>query len=248
MEFRRQLRERPRLRERRGARHLLFAAIVGAGCIAGCSEQAPPTGGEAASSSTSAPAEATDPRPVVVCFGDSLTAGFGDEVGEDRAWPALCQAKADAAGVAVRFQNAGVSGETTSGGLRRLAWNLKGEVAAVVLALGGNDGLRGIDLETVESNLQEMVDQVRARHPDALVVLCGMESPPSMGEHFTTPFRELFPRVADRNDLPLVPFLLDGVGGVPELHLEDGIHPNAAGQKKVAENVWAVLGPLLEST
>jgi len=218
--------------------------ILGAGCIVACSRDAPSSSGS--SEPATIPA-APDARPVVVCFGDSLTAGFGDDVGEDLAWPAVCQATADAAGFAVRFQNAGVSGETTSGGLRSLSWHLKGDVAAVVVALGGNDGLRGIDVGTVESNLQAMVDEVRVRYPDVPVVLCGMESPPSMGEVFTVPFREVFPRVADRNGLALVPFLLEGVAGDPALNQDDGIHPTAAGQRRIAENVWRVLAPVLES-
>ena len=183
--------------------------------------------------------------PAVLCLGDSLTAGYG--LDPDDAWPALLQRRVDALGWPHTIVNAGSSGETTTGGLRRLDWVLRSQpdVAAVVLALGGNDGLRGISVELMESNLEALIEGVRSQRPGAVVVLAGMQSPPNMGADYTDAFRAVFPRLAARHDTALVPFLLEGVGGEPDMNQADGIHPNVEGQARVADNVWAVLGPLL---
>lgn len=187
-------------------------------------------------------ASAAEPRTLLF-FGDSLTAGYG--LDPEEAYPALIQKRIDDAGLNWRVVNAGLSGETTSGGLRRLDWILRQRVDILVLELGGNDGLRGIPPETSRVNLQAMIDRVRAKYPECKVVLTGMQMPPNMGEEYRDAFAQVFPELAEKNRLPFVPFLLEGVGGIPELNLADQIHPNAAGHRIVADNVWKVISPLL---
>lgn len=191
---------------------------------------------------TASAAEGT--RGAVLFFGDSLTAGYGLE--PEEAYPALLQERIHDAGFDFDVINAGLSGETTAAGARRAGWVLRRPVAVFVLALGGNDGLRGIPPDETERNLQTIVETVRREQPNTRVILAGMQAPPNMGPDFSEAFRAVFPRVAEKFDLPLVPFLLEGVGGVSELNQRDGIHPNAAGQKRVAENVWMVLKRVLQ--
>ena len=179
----------------------------------------------------------------VLFYGDSITAGYG--LDPDQAYPAIIEKKIEAAGLDWRVINAGLSGETTAGGLRRLDWILRQRVDIFVLALGGNDGLRGVAPDVTRQNLQTIVDRVRGRYPDAIVVIAGMQMPTSMGPDYTTAFRRIFTGLAEANRAPLVPFLLDGVGGIAELNQPDLIHPTAEGQRRVAENVWPVLRPLL---
>jgi len=179
----------------------------------------------------------------IVFLGTSLTAGYGLE--PDQAYPALIQQKLDSAGLAYRVINAGVSGETSAGGLRRLDWLLRQPVGVLVIELGANDGLRGQDVDALRANLQEIMDRTRAAHPDARIVLAGMESPPNMGGRYTSAFRAVFPELALANSVTLIPFLLDGVAAVPELNQADGIHPTAEGQRVVAELVWRYLEPVL---
>jgi len=176
-------------------------------------------------------------------FGDSLTAGYGLDPAE--AYPALIQQKLAAGGQSWRVVNAGLSGETTAGGLRRLDWILRQPVDIFVIELGGNDGLRGIDPETSRSNLEAMIKRIRERYPSVKIVLAGMQMPPNMGPAYSRPFAALYPELAQKNQLTLIPFLLEGVGGVPGLNLPDGIHPTAEGHKIVAETVWRALQPLL---
>lgn len=176
-------------------------------------------------------------------FGDSLTAGYG--LDPDEAFPALIQRKLDASGRAWRVVNAGLSGETTAGGLRRLDWILRQPVDIFVIELGGNDGLRGIDPETSRSNLEAMIRRVREKYPSVKIVLSGMQMPTNMGPAYTSQFAAMYPAVAQRTSVVLIPFLLEGVGGVPELNLPDGIHPTAEGHVVVAETVWQHLQPLL---
>lgn len=182
---------------------------------------------------------AETPTPTILFLGDSLTAGYG--LSEEQAHPAVVAEKLSAAGVSYQVINAGVSGETTAGGLRRLGWLLQRKVDILIVSLGGNDGLRGVDPASTEQNLQAIIDKAKANQPDIRIILTGMRMPPSMGAEYTTAFRELFPRLAVTNGLRFVPFLLEGVGGISEMNLPDGIHPNAAGQRRVAENVYAVL-------
>jgi acyl-CoA thioesterase-1 len=179
----------------------------------------------------------------LVFFGDSLTAGLG--VDPDEAYPALIQHKIDAAGKPWRVVNAGLSGETTAGGLRRLDWVLRQPVDMMVLELGANDGLRGIRPEVTRANLQAIIDRIHAHDARIRIVLAGMRVPTNLGPDFTAAFAAIYPGLAATNHLPLIPFLLEGVGGHPDLNQADGMHPTAAGHVKVAENVWKVLAPLL---
>lgn len=176
-------------------------------------------------------------------FGDSLTAGYG--LDPDDAFPALIQQKLAARGLSWRVINAGLSGETTAGGLRRLDWILRQPVDIFVIELGGNDGLRGIDPETSRSNLEAMIKRIRERYPSVKIVLAGMQMPTNMGPAYTRQFAAIYPGLAQKNQVTLIPFLLDGVGGVPDLNLPDGIHPTAEGHKIIAETVWRALQPLL---
>lgn len=189
--------------------------------------------------------EAEDAALHVMVVGNSIAAGYG--LSPEEAFPAHLQAKADSAGYDVHVTNAGLSGETTAGGLRRLPWLLRTPVDIVVLELGGNDGLRGIDPSTTQENLTAMVDTTLARYPDAEVLLAGMQVPPNLGEDYTERFRNVFPTIAEnREAVTLIPFVLEGVGGNPELNQPDGIHPTAKGQRIVAQNVWQYLESMLE--
>ncbi|MFS4418295.1 arylesterase [Maribacter sp. 2307ULW6-5] len=186
---------------------------------------------------------ASQDKQNILFFGNSLTAAYGLDTAEG--FPNLIQQKLDSLGLPYNAINSGLSGETTSGGRNRLEWVLNQEVAIFVLELGANDGLRGIPLSETRANLRAMIDLVRKKYPRVKVVLAGMQIPPNMGPEYTTEFRGMFPEIANEKETALIPFLLEGVAGNPELNLEDGIHPNAAGQKIVAENVWEVLSPLL---
>lgn len=180
----------------------------------------------------------------IIFFGDSLTSGYG--LDPDEAYPALVQEMIDERGWDVRAVNAGLTGETSAGGLRRVNWILRQPVDIFVLELGGNDGLRGLPPSDTERNLQGIIDRVNDRYPDATIVLAGMLAPPNMGESFANEFAAIFPRLAESNDAVLIPFLLEGVGGVPELNLPDGVHPTAEGHRVVAQTVWEVIEPLLK--
>lgn len=179
----------------------------------------------------------------IVFFGDSLTAGFG--LDPQQAFPALIQEKIKQRGWGFQVVNAGLSGETTAGGVRRIEWVLQRPIDVFVLELGANDGLRGLPVEQAKQNLQTIMDRVRDKYPSVRIVLVGMQIPANLGRDYVTQFRSIFPELARKNQVPLIPFLLEGVGGVPALNLPDGIHPAPAGQKIVAENVWKVLEPVL---
>ncbi len=180
----------------------------------------------------------------VVFFGDSITAGLGVE--PEQAYPALIQQKIDSLGWNFNVVNAGLSGETSSGGLSRIDWVLQKPVTIFVLELGGNDGLRGIDLSLTEENLQKIINKVRNKYPEAKIILAGMEVPPNLGQKYTEQFKEMYPVLAQKNNVALIPFLLQNVGGIRSLNQQDGIHPTAKGHIIVAENVWKVLKPILE--
>jgi len=194
---------------------------------------------------TQAPATPAPDRPTITFLGTSLTAGLGVDLEE--AYPALIQRKLDSAGLAYRVVNAGVSGESSAGALRRLEWLLSAPPAILVLETGANDALRGQDVDSVRANIQAMIDRTRAVAPKTRTVLVGMEALPNLGRDYTRRFRAIYPELARRNHLTLVPFLLAGVGGVDSLNQADGIHPNPRGHEIVAENVWKVLKPLLVS-
>ena len=181
---------------------------------------------------------------VILFFGDSLTAGYGIELEE--AFPALIQQRLDSLGMDYTVINSGLSGETTAGGLNRINWVLNQKVDVFVLELGANDGLRGIPLDQTKNNLQAIIDYVREKNPQTQIILAGMQIPPNMGPEYTQEFRTIFPELAEKNDIPLIPFLLDGVAGIPELNLEDGIHPTPQGHQIVRENVWSVLKDVVD--
>lgn len=182
-------------------------------------------------------------RKVILFFGTSLTAGLGVDLEE--AYPALIQQKIDSLQLPYEVINAGLSGETTASGKSRLDWVLKQKVDVFVLELGANDGLRGVDLMETKNNLQSIIESVKTKNSSTKIVLLGMEIPPNMGPEYTSAFRAIFPELATKNKVTLLPFLLENVGGIPDLNQQDGIHPTAEGQKIMAQNVWKVLKPLL---
>lgn len=181
---------------------------------------------------------------IILFFGTSLTAGMGLDIKD--AFPAIIQRKLDSLNASYTVINAGLSGETTASGKNRLDWVLQQNVDIFVLELGANDGLRGIPLEETKNNLQAIIDMVRAKNPDAKIVLAGMQLPPNMGQDYTGEFKGIFPKLAEENDLALIPFLLEDVGGNPELNQPDGIHPTEEGHQIMAKHVWEVIQPLTE--
>ncbi len=239
---------------------LVVSALLLVGGACGGTEQErsaslPESGSAARESDAAAPAApATQPEqattgvpdeesdaPLVVFLGDSLTAGLG--LAEEEAFPSLVRDRLAEEGLPVRVVNAGVSGDTTAGGLRRLAWVLRQKPDVVVVELGANDGLRGLPVGEIEWNLHQIVR--RARAAGAEVLLLGMRIPPNYGPDYAASFAAVYPRIARDLDVLLVPFLLEGVGGEPNLNLGDGIHPNARGHERVAENVLSVLSEVL---
>ena len=180
----------------------------------------------------------------ILFFGDSLTAGFG--LTPSQAFPACIQNKIQNMEWGFSVFNAGLSGETSSAGLRRVDWLLRNKVDVLVLALGANDGLRGISPELTEKNLQGIIDKVSRKNPRVEIGIAGMSMPPSLGRDYNRQFEAVFSNLAQRNNGSLIPFLLEGVAGIVDLNLDDGIHPTAEGHKIVAENVWLVLKPVLE--
>jgi len=182
---------------------------------------------------------------VVLFLGDSITAGYGLDVSQ--AYPALIQNKIDAQRWPFKVVNAGQSGDTTAGGLSRVDWLLRSRIDVLVLELGANDGLRGVPADTIQKNLQAIIDRVKTKYPTAKIIIAGMKVPPNMGNSYSKAFESVFPSVAKKNNAPLIPFILEGVGGVRDLNLPDGMHPTARGQQIVATNVWKVLEPVLRS-
>jgi acyl-CoA thioesterase I len=184
-------------------------------------------------------------KKTIVFFGNSLTAGYG--LSPEQAFPALIQKKIDSLDLPYTIVNAGVSGETSSGGLTRIDWILQQRVDIFVLELGANDGLRGIEpLSITRQNLQEIIDRVKAKNPNVKILLAGMQVPPNMGQQYSTEFKNMFPDLANKNSVALIPFLLKDVGGEKDLNQADGIHPTAQGHRIVAENVWEELQKLVE--
>lgn len=179
----------------------------------------------------------------ILFFGTSLTAGYGLDPTE--AYPAIIQNKIDSLKLPYKVINGGLSGETSAGGKGRIDWLLKQKVDIFVLELGSNDGLRGVPVAETTKNLQDIIDRVKAKYPEARLVMAGMQMPPSMGKKYAADFKNMFPEMAKKNNMSLIPFLLENVGGVPKLNQADGIHPTAEGDKILAENVWKVLKPLL---
>jgi acyl-CoA thioesterase-1 len=219
-------------------RHLFLSGLVAA--LFGCDQPKD----EAAA--TSAPSDTTSPRPAILFLGTSLTAGYG--IGADRAYPALIQKKIDAAGLDFRVINAGVSGETSAGALRRVDWLLQQPISVLVVETGANDGLRGLSADSLRANIQAILDRARQLQPAAKVVLVGMRIPPNYGRSYSQQFQSLYTELAQANRVTLVPFLLEGVGGVSALNQPDGVHPTAEGQRRMAETVWHGLEPVLRES
>ena len=180
----------------------------------------------------------------IIFFGNSLTAGYG--LSDEEAFTAHIQHYIDSLELPYKTVNAGLSGETTAGGDRRIEWVLQQDMDIFFLELGGNDMLRGTDVKTTEDNLRSILTKVRKKHPNIPIILAGMLAPPNMGADYTIAFASIYPRLAKEFDhVTLIPFFLKDVGGIPELNQADGIHPTAEGQKIVARNVWQVLAPLI---
>jgi acyl-CoA thioesterase-1 len=210
------------------------------GCGDSSRNRAPSRQAGAAPSDTAAPAAR---HGTVLFLGTSLTAGLG--LPPEEAYPAIVQQKIDSAGLPFHVINAGVSGETSAGALRRVDWLLRQPFDVLVVETGANDMLRGFDLDSTQANLRAIVERVRAARPGVTIVLAGMLAPPNLGPVYAKRFAEMYPRVAKEENVVLIPFLLQDVGGVPSLNQADGIHPNAQGAKVVAANVWKVLEPVL---
>ncbi|HET6252843.1 MAG TPA: arylesterase [Puia sp.] len=200
--------------------------------------------GAAPAASNANPSSPETPgKKTIIFFGNSLTAGYGLDSGQ--AFPTLIGHRLDSLRLPYKVINAGISGETSAGGKSRLNWTLRQPADIFVLELGANDGLRGIPVNSTRDNLQSIIDTVRHKYPSCKILLAGMLVPPSMGSTYGDAFHEMFPQLAKRNNISLIPFLLDGVGGNPALNQGDGIHPNFAGEKIVTETVWKALQPLL---
>lgn len=232
------------MRARRLARAIAFLLLIPA---AACGGREPR---DTASSSSDAAApratatasvSRTDARPRVVVLGDSLTAGLGLDARQ--AYPSLLQERVDAEGLGYTVVNAGVSGDTSAGGVSRLDWSLDGDVRVLIVALGGNDGLRGLPVEELRHNLSTIIRSAQRRN--IRVILAGMEAPPNLGPAYVSSFRQVYRDLAHEHGVPFVPFLLEGVAGDPSLNQRDGIHPTADGARIVADTVWRVLRPAL---
>ena len=182
----------------------------------------------------------------ILFFGNSLTAGYGLDDASTAGFVGLTQQKMDSLNLPYRCVNAGLSGETTAGGNSRVEWVIEQQpVDIFILELGGNDALRGLKAEESEKNLQSILDKVRAKYPSVKIILSGMEAPRNMGKVYTTAFHNVYPTLAKRNNVALIPFVLEGVGGIAALNQKDGIHPTAEGNKIIAETIWKTLSPLL---
>ncbi|MEH6762950.1 MAG: arylesterase [Aequorivita antarctica] len=193
---------------------------------------------------TETEAPATTSNKTILFYGDSITAGYGLDDTND-AFPGIIQSKIDSLDLNYEVVNSGLSGETSAGGKSRIDWILNQDIDIFVLELGANDGLRGLPITETKSNLQAIIDAVKAKSPSTKIVLAGMQLPPNMGQAYTTQFKSVFSDLASENKLAFIPFILKDVGGVKELNQNDGIHPTVAGHKIVAENVWEVLRPEL---
>jgi acyl-CoA thioesterase-1 len=225
-------------------RFFLTISVVSCFLLAGCRTKEKTNPGKTAGDTLVEQSTVPPLKKYIVFFGNSLTAGFGLDLSE--AFPALIQSRIDSLKLPYKVINAGLSGETSAGGRTRIDWILRQPLDIFVLELGGNDGLRGIPASDTYMNLQAIIDKVRSSQPAARILLTGIQIPPSMGSRYTSEFRDIFPRLAEKNKIGLVPFLLEGVGGVPRLNQADGIHPTAQGDIILADNVWRVLKGMLK--
>jgi acyl-CoA thioesterase I len=227
-----------------------FTVVLLFGVAACGPREEPQRGRQVGPSATPAATDRTAPTasaknndaPRIVILGDSLTAGLG--LPQEEAYPARLQERLNQEGLNYHVVSAGVSGDTSAGGLSRLDWALDGHVRVLIVALGGNDGLRGLPVEELQQNLSRIIERAQAR--GVSVVLAGMEAPPNYGRQYIVAFHKVFPELARTYHVPLVPFLLQGVAGDATLNQPDGIHPTAEGARIVADNVWAVLKPIVE--
>jgi acyl-CoA thioesterase-1 len=218
--------------------------LAGIMSLAAC-QNANNTQTDSSAQQTAAKDSTSKPTKTVLFFGDSLTAGYGLDDPATDAYPSIIQKKITQEGFPYKVINAGNSGETSAGGRSRIDWVLKQKVDVFVLELGANDGLRGVPVAETTRNLQSIVDKVKAKYPNAKLIMAGMQIPPSMGVSYAKQFRDMFPKLAVKNDMLLIPFLLEGVGGNAKLNQADGIHPTADGAKIVAGNVWSILKGVL---
>lgn len=218
---------------------VLACVLAAAGCAGEEREKSPSVPPERTSENTVPDAE----RPRILVLGNSITAGYGLE--PESAFPALLQARVDSAGYAYEVVNAGLSGETTAGGRRRIAWLLRQPADVLIIELGGNDGLRGVDPSSMRENLMAIIETARSSNPDVKIVLGGMRMPMNMGGRYRDRFESVYPEIAEEASVTLIPHILEGVGGVADLNQRDGIHPTAEGQQIIAETVWETLEPLL---
>ncbi|WP_243878602.1 arylesterase [Winogradskyella pelagia] len=226
---------------------LKFCYFIGALMVLNCGDAKKPSETEETSSKGEEDAKevTTQITKTILCFGDSITAGYGlDDSSE--AYPAILQQKIDSLGLNYTVVNSGLSGETSAGGSSRIDWVMRQNIDIFLLELGGNDGLRGIPLTETQSNLQDIINKVKEKNEATKVILAGMELPPNMGEDYTTQFRSVFSNLANENEVSFIPFILKGVGGIKELNQSDGIHPTAKGHKLVANTVWEVIKPMLK--
>jgi acyl-CoA thioesterase-1 len=229
---------------------LLLVLALGSAWLPACSSPGaadapvPAAAPAGAAAELATPPPARPAKPEVIFLGDSLTAGLG--LAEDLSFPSLIQQRIDEAGLGFSVVNAGVSGDTSAGGLRRLEWALQGQPRVLVVALGGNDGLRGLAPEELKKNLASIIE--RGQQAGLTVILAGMEAPPNNGPDYTARFRRVYPDLARTYKVPLIPFLLDGVAGDSALNQADGIHPNPEGARRVADTVWKVLEPALQAS
>lgn len=221
-------------------RKYVFLLIVVAVVFYACNSE---KNSSEAKDSTAANEKSNTSTKNILFFGTSLTAGLGLDPSE--AYPALIQNRIDSLKLPYNVINAGLSGETSAAGKGRIEWLLKQPVDIFVLELGANDGLRGIQVAETTKNLQFIIDKVKAKYPDVKLVMAGMQVPPNMGNPYASDFKNMFPALAEKNNMVLIPFLLDKVGGVPKLNQPDGIHPTAEGDKILAENVWVKLKDIL---
>jgi acyl-CoA thioesterase-1 len=214
-------------------------------CVACTQPDAPPAEVSASSEPSAAERTATSAaRPRIVFLGDSLTAGYG--LAKEESVPSLIETRLRSEGYPYDVVNAGVSGDTSAGGLSRLDWSLEGDVRVLVIELGANDGLRGLPVANMKRNLTEIIERAQSR--DIKVVLTGMEAPPNFGAAYTAEFRQVYRDLAQLPNVTFLPFFLDGVAGLPHLNIADGMHPNAAGARIIEQAVWRTLEPLLEKS
>ncbi|KAA0989040.1 arylesterase [Dyadobacter aurulentus] len=224
--------------------YTLFISAVLLGCLPGCNSENKEQSAATVDSTKSEGKASTAKKKTIVFFGNSLTAAYGLD-DPSQGFAGLIQKKIDSLNLNYKVINAGVSGETTSGGNSRVDWLLKQPLDIFVLELGGNDGLRGIPVSETKKNLQSIIDKVHTKYPEAKLVLAGMQIPPNIGQKYASEFRAVYADLAEKNNITLIPFLLEGVGGEAKLNLPDGIHPTEEGHKILAENVWVRIKDLL---